>query len=72
MFFIIAVRVFGLRPAYGLLYPVCLYYLIFDRAAVRSCLAYVRRRFPLAGALSRLLSVYRLFVSQGIVLIDRF
>lgn len=71
-FFRSAVMIFGLRGAYGLLYFVCLYYLIFDRAVVTATLAYVRRRFPEHGALRRLADVYLLFVNQGKNLIDRY
>jgi len=70
-FFRTAARAFGLRGAYGLLYFVSLYYLVFDRAAVAASLAYIKRRFPDHGAVRRLLDVYRLFVSQGESLIDR-
>lgn len=71
-FFKTSLRVFGLRGAYGLLYFVCSYYLLFDRAAVRAAMAYVRRRFPDHGAFRRLAAVYRLFISQGVTLIDRY
>ncbi len=67
-----AVRIFGLRGAYGLLYFVCLHYLAFDRAAVAASKSYVRRRFPDHVALRRLFDVYLLFVSQGKSLIDRY
>ena len=70
-FFKTSLRAFGLRGAYGLLYVVCLYYLAFDRPAVRGAMAYIRRRFPGAGAARRLLLVYRLFINQGKNLIDR-
>lgn len=71
-FFHVAVRIFGLRGAYGLLYFVCLYYLIVDRALVEASMAYVRRRFPEHGPVRRLVDVHRLFVSQGKCLIDRY
>lgn len=71
-FFQTAVRVFGLRGGYGLLYFVCLHYLAFDRAAVAASRAYIRRRFPDHGALRQLFDVYLLFVSQGKSLIDRY
>jgi predicted LPLAT superfamily acyltransferase len=71
-FFRAAVRTVGLTGAYGLLYFVGLYYLAFDRAAVRASMAYIVRRFPEHGALKRLLDVYRLFVNQGKSLIDRY
>ena len=71
-FFRAAARVFGLRGAYGLLYFVSLYYLLFDHAAVSASMAYVRRRFPDHGALRRMVDVYLLFVNQGECLIDRY
>lgn len=71
-FFETSVRCFGLRGAYGLLYFVCLYYLLFDRSAVRASLAYIRRRFPRRSQLRQLLDVYLLFISQGRNLIDRY
>lgn len=71
-FFRILVRVTGLRGAYGFLYIVCLYYVLFDRQAVRTALPYIRRRFPDAGCLKRYGYVYLLFINQGKNLIDRF
>lgn len=67
-----AARIFGLRGAYGLLYFVCLYYVMFDRPAVTASLAYVRRRFPGLSPLRQLFDVYLLFVNQGESLIDRY
>jgi len=72
MIFKAAARVFGLGGAYGLLYFVCLHYILFDRQAVSLCMPYVRRRFPQRGRLGRLMEVYRIFLSQGRNLIDRF
>ncbi len=71
-FFRTAARTFGLRGAYGLLYIVCLYYLIVDRAVVAATMAYVRRRFPDHGTARRMFDVYLLFVNQGKSLIDRY
>jgi predicted LPLAT superfamily acyltransferase len=71
-FFRTAVRIFGLGGAYGLLYFVALHYLLFDRAAVAASMAYVVRRFPEHGRYARIRDVYRLFVSQGKSLIDRY
>ena len=71
-FFKVGLRGFGLRGAYGLLYFVCPYYLLFDRAAVRATLAYVRRRFPGHGWFRQRLDVGRLFINQGVTLIDRY
>jgi predicted LPLAT superfamily acyltransferase len=70
--FMVFVRVFGLRGAYGLLYLVCPYYALFDRALVSSTAPYISRRFPGCGVLRERLHVLRLFVSQGKQLIDRY
>ncbi len=70
-FFRSALRLTGLRGAYGLLYPVCAYYALADRPAVDTAEAYVGRRFPKAGRLRRRLAVFRLFVNQGKCLVDR-
>ena len=71
-FFRVSLRVFGLRGAYGLLYIVCSYYLLFDRKAVRSALAYIRRRFRNRARVWQYFAAYRLFVAQGKSLIDRY
>lgn len=71
-FFKTSLRCFGLRGAYGLLYLVCPYYLLFDRAAVRAALAYVGRRFPEHGWWRQRGDVLRLFINQGVTLIDRY
>ncbi|MEN7973783.1 MAG: hypothetical protein ABFR47_08115 [Verrucomicrobiota bacterium] len=70
-FFKILMQLTGLRGAYALLYPVCLHYALFDRAAVRSALPYVTHRFPEMSAFRKWWMVYLLFVSQGKNLIDR-
>jgi len=70
-FFRSAAKIFGLRGAYGLLYFVCLYYLIVDRPVVAASMAYVQRRFPDHGIVRRQFDVYLLFVNQGKSLIDR-
>lgn len=71
-FFRMAVQLFGLSGSYGLLYVVCLYYLIVDRPLVKATLAYTGRRFPEHGTLRQLFDVYLILVSQGKNLIDRF
>ena len=71
-FFKALLKLFGLRKTYGFLYIVCLYYLLFDRTAVSAALSYINKRFPDCGYLIRLLHVYRLFISQGKQLIDRY
>ena len=71
-FFRISLKLFGLSGAYGLLYPVCLYYLLFDRSAVSSTTAYIKRRFKTYNFLQRIYCTYKLFINQGKHLIDRF
>ncbi len=69
--FKILITLTGLRGAYGFLYFVCLYYLIFDRQAYSSSMSYVKRRFKRQGIVKRTLGVYRIFINQGKNLIDR-
>jgi predicted LPLAT superfamily acyltransferase len=71
-FFRTSLRLFGLRGTYGFLYFVCLHYLLFDKEAVSGALAYVKRVFRGARGPIAYLHVYRLFVSQGKQLIDRY
>jgi predicted LPLAT superfamily acyltransferase len=71
-FFKMLIHAAGLRGAYGFLYIVCIYYLIFDFAAVKAAMAYISRRFPESNFLVKYFRVYKLFVSQGKQLIDRY
>jgi predicted LPLAT superfamily acyltransferase len=71
-FFETVVKTGGLKPAYGFLYPVCLHYLFFDAAARRGAAAYIRRRFPNSGNVKRIGQVYKLLISKGKNLIDRY
>jgi predicted LPLAT superfamily acyltransferase len=71
-FFMVFLRLLGLRGAYGLLYIVCLHYALFDRSLVSLAAPYISRRFPGCGALGERLHAYRLFVSQGQQIIDRY
>lgn len=71
-FFRTSLKWTGLSGAYGMLYFVCLYYLIFDRTAVSASMAYVNRRFKGFSSLRKYQAVYRLFISQGRSLIDRY
>jgi predicted LPLAT superfamily acyltransferase len=71
-FFETFLKFFGLTGAYALLNFVCLHYLLFDQRAVKNALAYIHRRFPNAGFFKSRGEVYRLFISQGKQLIDRF
>lgn len=70
-FFKTALKLTGLRGAYGLLYFVCLYYIIFDRQAFDGASAYIKRRFPGSGIFQTFFHVYCLFISQGKQLVDR-
>jgi len=70
-FFRIALKLTGLRGAYGLLYIVCAHYALFDRQARKMASAYLSRRFPLDQGFKRFWRIYLLFVSQGKCLIDR-
>ena len=70
-FFKMAMRLTGLRGAYGLLYLVCAYYVWFDRTAFRSAAAYLHRRFPDRTRAQLRRDAYRLFISQGKNLVDR-
>lgn len=71
-FFRASLKIFGLSGAYGLLYIVCLYYLLFDRSAVSSCMAYINRRFKTYNTFQKIYCIYQLFINQGKHLIDRF
>lgn len=71
-FFETFLKLFGLRGAYALLYGVALHYLFFDREAVLGALSYVKRRFPGRSFSENKMHIYRLFVSQGKQLIDRY
>ena len=71
-FFETLCRLTGLKGAYALLYGVCLHYLLFDPEATKAALAYVKRRFPGSSRPRQLAQVYRLFLSQGKQLIDRY
>ena len=70
-FFKVLMQLSGLRGAYALLYPVCLYYALFDRHAVRSAMPYIQHRFPEQSGFKKWWTAYRLFISQGKNLIDR-
>lgn len=71
-FFRTSLKLFNLSVAYALLYPVCLYYLLFDRSAVSNTMAYVKRRFRSDNIFQRTITIYKIFISQGKCLIDRF
>ncbi len=70
-FFRMFLKFGGLYAAYGLLLGVALYYWIFDRNAVKTASAYLKRRFPSDSSLLIYFKVYKLFYSQGKQLIDR-
>ena len=71
-FFKAFLKTFGLSGAYGLLYPVCLYYLIHDHTSVSAGMAYIKKRFKTNNIFQRICCVYKLFINQGKNLIDRY
>lgn len=71
-FFKIFLQLFGLSGAYRLLFIVCSYYLIFDWVVVSRALTYINKRFPGCGFFKGRRHVFRLFLSQGRCLIDRY
>jgi len=71
-FFIAFLKVFGLRGAYSLLNLVCFYYALFDKEAISAASEYVRRRFSGCSTFQMRRHIYRLFISQGRQLIDRY
>jgi predicted LPLAT superfamily acyltransferase len=71
-FFRSSLRLFGLKGTYGLLYFVCLYYVLFDRSSYSAAMSYVSRRFRSDGRLKRFFYVYKIFINQGKNLIDRY
>ena len=71
-FFTMSLRLFGLKGAYFLLNLVCIHYLLFDKEATSAVLEYVKRRFPGCSYLEKKRHIYRLFISQGRQLIDRY
>jgi predicted LPLAT superfamily acyltransferase len=71
-FFKISLKLFGLSGAYGLLYFVCLYYLIFDRTASSAGMAYISRRYRGHNIFRKFYYVYKLLINQGKSLIDRY
>ena len=71
-FFRFLTKTLGIKSAYAFLHIVALYYLLFDSAAVMKSMPYIKRRFPNSSKYKTYLHVYRLFVSQGKQLIDRY
>ena len=71
-FFSMLLRLFGLKGAYSLLRLVCVHYVLFDKEAVTAAMEYVKRRFPACSYLEGRRHVYRLFISQGKQLVDRY
>jgi predicted LPLAT superfamily acyltransferase len=71
-FFRFSLKLCGLKGAYGLLYIVCFYYVLFDRPSYSAAMSYVSRRFRSDSNLKRFFYVYRIFINQGKNLIDRY
>ena len=71
MFFNFALRTAGLKHARRMASVICVYYLLFDWAAVKRAMPYARRIMPDAGFFKRLAFIYRIFVNQAWMLLDR-
>lgn len=71
MFFNLTLRLLGLKHSRRIAAIICGYYLLFDWFAVRRTLPYVRHIAPEAGFSRRIAWVYRLFVNQAWMLLDR-
>lgn len=71
MFFYFALRIAGLKHVRRMAAVICCYYLLFDWAAVKRTMPYVRHLMPHAGFLKRMTFIYRIFVNQAWMLLDR-
>ncbi len=71
MFFNFALRTAGLKHARRMAAVICVYYLLFDWAAVKRAMPYARRIMPDADFFKRLAFIYRIFVNQAWMLLDR-
>jgi predicted LPLAT superfamily acyltransferase len=71
MFFVVALRLFGVSHARRMAAIVCIYYLLFDWGAVRRALPYICHISPDSGFWGRLWLTYHLFISQAWMLLDR-
>lgn len=71
-FFKTSLKIFGLSGTYGLLYLICPYYLIFDRAVFSTSMAYINRRYQDCSFLRKIYYAYKLLINQGKSLIDRY
>lgn len=71
-FFKVFLIFFGLQGAYRLLYLVCFHYALFDWPAISAAMAYVSRRFESCSYIQCRIHIYKLFISQGKQLIDRY
>ena len=69
--FYLAIRVGGRKAAYGMLYFVVAWYVLFSPLARGRASHYLRRRFPESSGLARLWHCYRLIFEFGKVLVDR-
>ncbi len=58
-------KYFGINRACEFVWVIAIYYLLFDRTAVKTIMPYIRHRFPQAGLLKRYWHAYRIFVSNG-------
>ena len=70
-FFYLLIRILGRRIAYGFMYVVILWYILFSPLLHQRCRPYLSRRFPKAGQLSMLWYKFRWISALGKTLIDR-
>lgn len=68
--FIFFIRKFGVRAAYGLLYPVAFYYVFFAGKSTRSIFYYFRKRLKYPS-LKSLFSIYKSYYVFGKTIIDK-
>ena len=71
MFFNFALRAFGMKHARRMAAIICVYYLFFDWGAVNHAMPYARRIMVNAGFFKRMAFIYRIFVNQAWMLLDR-
>ncbi|MEI8245543.1 MAG: lysophospholipid acyltransferase family protein [Lentisphaerota bacterium] len=71
IFFHFVLRTAGLKHARRMAAVICVYYLLFDWGAIKRAMPYVRRLKPDAGFFKHMAFIYRIFVNQAWILLDR-
>ncbi len=69
--FLFLLKWIGINRTCELVWPVALFYALFDRRAAVATAPYIRHRFPDAGRLGRFYHRWAIYVSQGQALIER-